>query len=207
MTYTINLSLIPLSVYLDMLQSQPLLPSRQALLIDLDARFAAIARQSVATLADLRKHLSTPIKLAAFAQATGVDGEWLNLLRREMGSLESKPLPLSSFPWVGEVLLASLDAEGIHTTRDYFESKRFGTDELSALCDLTRINGVGSAAARTFREAGFAMAQAIADATAADLLMQMTAVNDAKGYYRAKLGEKDMQYCIDYARLLVAYAK
>ena len=207
MTYTINLSLIPLSVYLDMLQSQPLLPSRQALLIDLDARFAAIARQSVATLADLRKHLSTPIKLAAFAQATGVDGEWLNLLRREMGSLESKPLPLSSFPWVGEVLLASLDAEGIHTTRDYFESKRFGTDELSALCDLTRINGVGSAAARTFREAGFATAQAIADATAADLLMQMTAVNDAKGYYRAKLGEKDMQYCIDYARLLVAYAK
>lgn len=207
MSYAINLALIPLAAYLALLKTQPLLPSRQPLLLSLDARFTAIARQSVATVADLKQRLATPAKLAAFAQATGIDGEWLNLLRRELGSLEAKPLPLPSFPWVGEALLATLAAEGIHTTRDYFDSARFGEGELSALCDLTRINGVGPAAARAFREAGFATAQAVAGATDADLLARVTAVNEAKGYYRAKLGEKDMQFCIDCARLLVTYAQ
>ena len=75
MPYAINLSLIPLSAYLALLHTQPLLPGRRALLVDLDARFAAIARQSVATVADLWQRLSTPAKLAAFAQATGIDGE------------------------------------------------------------------------------------------------------------------------------------
>ena len=204
MPYAIDLSQLPLAAYLAVLKAQTLLPSRRPLITDIDARFAAIARHDVRTLAQLRQRLATPAKLAAFAQASSIDGAWLTLLRREMGTLDVKPLPLAGFAWVGTDVLASLAAEGIHTTRDYFESAHFGTGELSALCELTRINGIGPAAARAFYGAGFATANAVASASAADLLVRVTAHNEAHGYYRAKLGLKDMKFCIDYARLLAA---
>ncbi len=39
-----------------------------------------------------------------------------------------------------------------------------------------------------------------------DMLARISAVNAQKGFYKANLGEKDMQFCIDYAQLLVTYS-
>ena len=43
------------------------------------------------------------------------------LLKREIGSLEQKPVPLTAFPGLDETLLDDLRAQGIVSSRDGFE--------------------------------------------------------------------------------------
>lgn len=205
MGYTLPLEQIPLDDYAKLLRRQNLLPGRRMLQEQLDERFALLASSGIANLASLSAALATPVKLAALAAKVGIPEEYLTLLRRELGSLAQKPVPLSDFPGCDEVQIRSLANAGIRNSRDYWEQCKKHGDELSALCDLVRINGVGAVAARAFYEAGFMDVASVAQAKAAEMLTRVNAVNAERGYYKAKLGEKDMQFCIDYAKLLLLY--
>jgi hypothetical protein len=66
-----------------------------------------------------------------------------------------------------------------------------------------RINGIGAIAARTLYEGGYRNIVEIAHAKAAQLLESMNSVNVNNQYYKAKLGEKDMQFIIDAANILL----
>jgi hypothetical protein len=138
--------------------------------------------------------------------ASGISEEYLVILKREIGSLEQKPVPLSGFPGIDRSLLAKLGVVGLKTSKDYWESKQDFSDELFCLCDLVRINGVGPIAARAFYEAGYLSVSDVAASDAAVMLEKVSAVNEAQHYYKAKLGLKDMQFCIDFALLLNQYA-
>ena len=59
---------------------------------------------------------------------------------------------------------------------------------------------------RAFFEAGYRSAAAIAAGKAEEMLQRLNAVNEQEHYYQAKLGIKDMQFCIDSAKLLMQYA-
>ena len=205
MGYTLPLEQIPLDDYRQLLRQQNLLPGRRILLEQLDARFSLFADLGFATVAQLKAGLATPQKLAALAAKTGIPEEYLVILRRELGSLTQNPVSLAEFPGCDPALIASLAASGIRSSQALWEHGNETSAELFALCDLVRINGVGAVAARAFCEAGFDSVGAVACASAADMLARVSAVNVEKGYYKAKLGEKDMQFCIDYAKLLETY--
>ena len=205
MGYTLPLEQISLNDYRQLLRQQNLLPGRRILQEQLDERFALLASSGLTNLAQLSAVLATPVKLASLVAKTGIPEEYLTILRRELGSLAQKPVPLSDFPGCNEVQIRELANAGIRNSRDYWERCRKPGEPLSALCDLVRINGVGAVAARAFYEAGFGYVAAVAQANAADMLSRVNTVNAEKGYYKAKLGEKDMQFCIDYAKLLLLY--
>ena len=205
MGYTLPLEQISLSDYRQLLRQQNLLPGRRMLLEQLDERFALLASSGIANLAQLSAALATPVKLASLAAKVGIPEDNLVILRRELGSLAQKPVPLCDFPGCDEEQIRELASADIRTSRDYWEQRRKPEDTLSSLCDLVRINGVGAVAARTFYEAGFRDVVAVAQANAADMLTRVNTVNAEKGYYKAKLGEKAMQFCIDYAKLLLLY--
>ena len=205
MRYTLDLNRIPLADYQTLLANQNLLPGRRLLHDGIDRHFQALSAEQIETIAQLKQRLSAPQKLAALAAATGISEEYLLLLKREIGSLEQKPVPLSAFPGLDESLLDDLRAQGIVSSKDGFERGE-ATSELFCLCDLARINGVGGVAARAFYEAGY---RSVADVAAADpkeMLARVSAVNAEHGYYKAKLGEKDMQFCIDFARLIERFS-
>ena len=206
MGYCLDLSLISIEEYKNLLKHQNLLPGRRILWEEIDTRFAAIAAQGIANLAQLSKRLSSAQKCTDFAAATGIADEYITILRRELGSMEQKPVPLSAFPGLDAQVVSALAKEGILHSRDYFERGAAVDQELLSLCDLVRINGVGAVAARAFYEAGYRSASDVAAAKAAELLSQVTAINNANGYYKAKLGENDMQFCIDFAKLLMQYS-
>ncbi|CEO89912.1 MAG: hypothetical protein ACOX7N_10475 [Lawsonibacter sp.] len=42
----------------------------------------------------------------------------------------------------------------------------------------------------------------VANTTAEEMLERVSNVNDIKHYYKTKLGTKDMQFCIDFARII-----
>ena len=98
MRYTLDLSRIPLADYQTLLANQNLLPGRRLLHDGIDRHFQALSAEQIETLAQLKQRLSAPQKLAALAAATGISEEYLVLLKREIGSLEQKPIPLSAFP-------------------------------------------------------------------------------------------------------------
>ena len=206
MRYCLNLSRIGLLEYRDLLKAQNLLPGRRMLLDDIDRNFASLLAQGIETLEHLRQRLATPPKLAALSAASGISEGYLKLLKRESGSFEQAPVPLASFPGLDAALLASLRQVGIINSRDYFERGADQTGELYHLCDLVRINGVGALAAKAFYDAGFTTVHDVANAEAADMLRRVTRVNAEQQYYKANLGEKDMQFCIDFARLFMRYS-
>ncbi len=205
MPYNMDLAKISILEYKETLKRQTLLPGRRILHDNIDTNFERMAQYGVRTVAELKKNLSTPKKLSVFSKGTDIENDYLTILKRELGSMEQKPVPLADFPGVDENLIAKLNDSGIKTSKDYYEQAGIKDDELSALCDLVRINGVGAVAARMFIEGGYGSVEAVASANAVAMLASITAINEEKQYYKAKLGEKDMQFCIDFAKLLIRY--
>ena len=205
MGYTLPLEQITLADYQTLLQQQTLLPGRRILLEQLEARFALLQNLGLSNVAQLAAALSTPSKLSALAEKTGIPEEYLTILRRELGSLTQKPVPLCDFPACDPARIQVLADSGIRSSKEYWEQREDLADELFALSDLVRINGVGAVAARAFYEAGYCSVFTVAKAVAVDMLTRVSEVNAKKGYYKANLGEKDMQFCIDFAQLLEKY--
>lgn len=206
MKYNPNLESLSVQEYKVLLKRQNLLPGRRILWQDIDKNFAVFESRGIKTVAQLKKNLSTPVKIADFATGRDISEDYLVILKREIGSLEQKPVPLSSFPGVDPLFVAKLSDAGLKTSKEYWEQKPDASDELFCLCDLVRINGVGPVAAKAFYEAGYRSVSDVAAADAALILNKVSAVNEARHYYKAKLGLKDMQFCIDFAVLLGKYA-
>lgn len=217
MLYEIDLNRISLDDYLAMLKGENLLPGRRILLEQIDDRFRRMTGAGADTLNALKRRLATPEKLALFSAETGIPGEYLTILKRQMGSLLTNPVPLPDFPGVSPEALEKLRSAGLRTNRDYLMLCRergeaagegIGLDPEQAraflcLCELVQINGVGPAAARALYDAGCRSVGDVASAKADKLLKDMSAANAAGGYYKASLGEKDMQFVIDRAAMLI----
>ena len=202
MKYNLDLECLSLEEYKILLTQQNLLPGRRLLWENIDNNYASFEKRNIRTVGQLKKSLSTPLKIAALSSESGIAEDYLVILKREIGSLDQKPVPLSAFPGIDSSLLAKLGGTGLKTSKDYWEQKQNTSDELFCLCDLVRINGVGPVAARAFYEAGYQSAHEVAAASAEAMLEKISAVNEANQYYKAKLGMKDMQFCIDFALLL-----
>ena len=203
MKYNLDLGSLSVQDYKQLLKQQNLLPGRKMLLHDIDQHFTLFENYGIHTLSQLRKCLSTPQKVASFSADSGISEDYLTVLRREMGSLEQKPVAIANFPGIDTALIFELNGAGIKTSKDYFESNQATSDELFCLCDLVRINGIGPVAAKAFYEAGYKSVSDVAGANAVVMLEKVTEVNEIKRYYKAKLGIKDTQFCIDFALLLL----
>ena len=171
MGYNIDLKQIPILRYMEMLKNQNLLPGRRILLENLEENFRSMANIGIHNLAELKKDLSSAQRLSTFAEKTGIPENYLTILKREMGSLEQKPVTISDFPGVSADTIAILLSKSVKTSKDVFGlainpdnistvSREMGItadelQEINSLCNLVRINGIGSAAARTIYEGGY----------------------------------------------------
>ena len=129
-------------------------------------------------------------------------------------------MPLANFPGIHADALARLQKAGVKTSRDFYDLFKASPDEaarktgispkeakeLFHLCSLARINGVGAAAAKAFLAAGYPSVYQVAEANAAEMLKKVSSVNSQNHYYNANLGEKDMQFCIDFAKILLKFS-
>lgn len=219
MGYSVDLNRIPILRYMEILKKQNLLPGRKILLENLEENFHKMAAAGIHNLAELKNNISSAQRLFAFASKTGVPENYLTILKREMGSLEQKPVPISDFPGISANTVSILLNKSIRTSKDVYDlainpnnisivSREMGVEanelqEINSLCNLVRINGIGAIAARTIYEGGYKSVAEIAHAKATKLLESMNAVNMNKQYYKAKLGEKDMQFAIDAANIIL----
>lgn len=217
--YTIDPSLLSLEEFRELTAGKSMLPGRIMLQEKIRERFHLLKLSGVHTLGDLLQVLASNSKIERFALQSGLPTAYLVLLKREAGSYLARPFPLADFPGIPFEYVELLKSRGIRNTRDFFEQVQTGQqqkdlslytgipayrlEELYALCDLSRVTGVGGIFARVLYEAGIRSAREYAEADVPGLLKSCRAVIEKHGYQAGKLGEKDIQYGIEYAMVIV----
>ncbi|MCP4312618.1 MAG: DUF4332 domain-containing protein [Bacteroidetes bacterium] len=218
-SYTLDPEVFSLQLFYELSRSKRMIPSRISLKEGIESYFEALEARGIENLRQLISALGNKEKIAAMAREAGIPESYLVLLKREAGSYLSKPFTLSEFPGIPLEYTEVLKSRGIRNTRDFFErvqspeqrkvvSGQIGIPdsrlrELYCLCDLSRITGVGGFYARIIYHAGIRSVREFAmtdPATHNKLYME---VLDKYNYPVKSLGEEDLQYCINYATLLV----
>lgn len=203
MEYNLDTEALTILSYRDILKKQNLLPGRRILHQNIDENFDILQRLGINNVSQLIKKLSSSFKISMLAKDSGIDEHYLIILKREISSLEQKPVLLSMFPGVDSSIVKRLNDNGIKNSKQYWQNMQATKDELFCLCDLVRINGIGPVAARAFYEAGYRSVLDIKEADAMTMLEQISIVNAEHHFYKTNLGLKDMQFCIDFARFIM----
>lgn len=216
MAYHIDAENVDLDDLQKRIEATDLVPSRVSLLEKLGLRMQALEQQGITTLACLRKELKNSKRLEAVAKATGIELQYLTLLRREIESYFPKPFTLKSFNWLPRSELAKFERNGICDTAALYEAshsrqkrialaKSTGIEgaivETSAqMADLTRVQWVSPTAARMLVEAGWKSSAELAKADANELCEALERVNAGDRFFKGKIGLRDIKRLIHAAR-------
>ena len=215
MAYHIDADEINLDDLRKRIEATDLVPSRTPLLDELKSKLDTLKRYGANSLADLRSEMKTPVKVDSLARATGIDREYLVLLRREIESYFPKPIFLKAFDWLPREEIEKLESDGIKKTSHFFESfidiksrkdikslsKTKGEvfHQLSALCDLTRMQWTSPLAARMLLDAGYSSVRMVAKADPQALYDAFCKTNKGDKYFKGTIGLRDVKRLIQSA--------
>lgn len=200
-----------------MLQTKELLPGRKMLLEQLDEHFAILGKYNITNLSELLCALNLKNKLTAFSRMSGINLNYLTLLRREAQSYIARPVPLHEMPVTNGEMVERLYNMQIKNSKHLFLKayKRkdrghlslngnFNYAELNTLvhlCDLIRITGVGPIFARILFDAGIHSLSAF---IGTDKILLSKTINEGMESFKVtgKISPRDIEYCLDYALYL-----
>ena len=218
--YSIDPAMIGLEEFRKLTAGRRMLPGRMTLQEDMEERFDVLKGSGIENLEDLFRLLGSKPKIDNFSAQTGLSADYLVLLKREAGSYLARPFPLSNFPGIPYEYVEILKSRGIKNTKDLFEQVQtdqqqarlaestgipvYRLKELFTLCDLSRITGVGGIFARVVYEAGIRSTVEFAQTELSTQLSSYRAVIEKYRYAAGKLGEEDISYGINYAKVIVA---
>lgn len=194
------------------LETTDLIPSHQPLLERIGSRFTLLEQAGCKSVRELRARLKTQKTVALFAKDSGVDTDYLTLLRRVVEGIFPKPQPLTAFDWLDTSTLAKLEKISINNTEQLHLAARSGLAELVertglqakdlseaiALSNLSRVQWVSPTFARMLVMAGFDSATKVANANPDELCNAIAAANKDAQLYKGKVGLRDIK------RLVVA---
>lgn len=211
-TYYRDLQDISLADYSRELEQTEMIPSRRVLKEDIPGRMRCLQDHGILNLQDLLVATKTPDKLASLSKMTGLPEEYLVILKREIGSIQPKPVDLEDFPSLSADDITKLKGLGIRNTKQLFEvvkteshRKELGIKagipagrilELTRLADVSRIKWVGANFARLLVDSGYDTAEKVAGADYRQLYAAVNAVNEKKKYFGGKFGLNDMKLCV-----------
>jgi len=217
--FTLDPYRISMERFYKLTASKHLIPSRVMLLEMIEERFGILKNLGVGNLGELLKILKSKQRLQAFASKSEIPPSYLVLLKREAGSYLARPFPLSDFPGIPYEYVEVLKSKGIRHTREFFESAQtreqqqglshhtgipmVRLQELFALSDLSRITGIGGVFARIVYEAGVKSVEQFALTRAVDQYEKYMAIIRMHKYPAGHFDEEDIQYCIDYAKVIL----
>jgi len=198
--------------------SGDLLPSRKLLGEAVEERFAILEQMGLHHVQDVIDELSTPKKIKAFSQASGLSEDYLILLRRQANSYIPNPIALKDIPGVDPAHTQVLAALGLRDTRQLFARvcSRAGRAalqaesglpaeallELTRLADVSRAGWVGPVFARLLLEADADSIESLVASQPAELFERLMAANQRLQLTKALFTPKDVAACIAYAREL-----
>jgi len=216
MTYHMEANSISLDQLRERIEATDLVPSRAALTDGIGEKMNALQEQGITTLACLRDELKNARRLTAVSEKTGIDSQYLILLRREIQGYFPKPVALREFDWLPKDEIVKLEQRGIGDTAVLYEMtvspqkraelvKSTGVDSaaleaLARLANLMRVQWVSPTFARMLIAAGYESADQVAAADADDLCKALARVNAGSRFFKGKIGLRDTKRLIQAAR-------
>jgi hypothetical protein len=218
MAYHIDAQTVSLEDLGKRIEASDLVPSRSSLLDGIKVKLDALEQQGITTLACLRSELKNTNRLEAVSNQTGIDKQYLVLLRREIESYFPKPIALKDFDWLPKEEIAKLEENGMRDTARLYKAASSiksrtelveSTDvdvaileALVQLADLARVQWVSPKFARMLVEAGYDSASKVAAADAEDLCEALEVVNEGDKFFKGKIGLRDIKRLVRAASYL-----
>jgi hypothetical protein len=213
MGYYIELSEITLDELQNDLKSSDLLPSQQILKVDIDKIFEKIKNQKNNNLAELQTALKTKKSMETFSSQSSLSIEYLTILRRLINSYHPEPRDIKDFSCLNEKIKTGLRELGIFTTVNLYdwiknenERKKLKSnldiaDEeillLTKLTDLSRLRYVNQTFAELLINSDYDTVDKIKKADYEKLYDNLIKINSEKGYFKGKIGLKDMKFFVN----------
>lgn len=196
-SYMPDLSKITLDEYKKELKTGRLLPSRQPLLEDIDEKFNILKKEGYSNLADLKKGLDNKKKFDEMVKKTGLSGDYLKILKREVGNVLPVPIKFSEIPNISEKIIKKLTDLNITNTevlfpyivdnqsrKEFLKKSGLNDDEvmwLTKIVDVSRIKWVGPKLAKLIVDTKFDTVEKLALAKPIEVL---AAFNEAKRIHK-----------------------
>ncbi|TFG48587.1 MAG: DUF4332 domain-containing protein [Anaerolineales bacterium] len=196
------------------LLNRDLIPSQIPLKEGLEEKFRNLDEAGLDTLQELILALKNKKKLKELALTTGIDENYLTLLRREANSYLPNPVSLEKFSGFLEGDVKQLAALGIKNSRQLFESIESDADldslaretdirrdtlaTLWGLSDLVRAYGVGPVFARILYDTGIQSIRIFRSSTPRQII----------GLYQEKTNQKadftisDLAFSLEIVKVL-----
>jgi hypothetical protein len=209
MAYYIDAEQVSLDSLRKRIEETDLVPSRASLLDEIQAKFKALEQEGITTLARLRNEIKNAKRLEAVSNTTGIDRQYLTLLRREIEGYFPKPAALKDLDWLPEGEIAKLEENGIRDAAALYQAassaksrtelaESTGVDvavleALVRLADLTRVQWVSPTTARMLVEAACDSASKLAAADAEELCEALVRVNEGGRFFKGKIGLRDIK--------------
>lgn len=195
------------------LQNSDLIPSQQPLLEDLEINLVALRTVGIGSLADLRAALESKASLSALAAQSGIDPNYLALLKRAISGFFPKPRTLADVDWLRSDIVSRLKTARITNTQKLFDAAAGGVAplasrlrvdrselrELIAISDLCRIQWVSLKYARALLATGHRGAADVAKADPEELVQAIADANQDDKFYRGKVGLRDVRRLVAVA--------
>lgn len=215
MAYHIDAATISLDDLRERIEATDLVPSRASLTDNIREKMNVLEKQGILTLASLLDELKNSKRLAAVSQKTGIDSQYLILLRREIQGYFPKPVALKIFDWLPKEEVVKLEQNEIGDTFTLYEmasstkkrsalAKATGINSdtletLAQLADLMRVQWVSPTFARMLIVAGYDSANKVAAANANDLCEALATINAGDRFFKGKIGLRDTKRLIQAA--------
>lgn len=215
MSYYIDSSKVSLDDLQKRIETTDLVPSRASLLDGIDLKFKILKQRGFKTLADLRQEIKNARNIPSFSKKTGIDTNYLTLLRREIEGYFPKALPINSFDWFDKKDILKLESSDYNNTALLYEVliypqnkqeiiNTLGIDTqfletIFILIDLTRIQWISPIVARMLVSAGYKNPEMVSNADAEKLCNELEGVNTNNKYFKGKIGLRDVKRIIKAA--------
>ncbi len=173
------------------LEATNLIPIQLPLMVSIADKMNTLRSAEITSLADLRRALKDSDSITPFSKKSGIDAEYLKLLRRTVNGFFPKPRSLKEIDWLDQGVVSRVKKAGIANTRQLFDAvssgitdlaKDVGVDikdlrEFTTISNLCRIQWVSPSFARVLAAAGTTSASGVAEADPETLYEAITKAN------------------------------
>ncbi len=196
-----------------------LVPSIEPIKNSIEEKMNIIKNKGIENLSELRKIIKNKDKMVAFAKEVGIEDNYMILLRREIEGWIPKKNNLNEFKTISRKTVEVLEKMNIKTTDKIFDLwqikkekekiiKEFKNEvnELEIvvqMSDLTRVRWVSPVVAQILFELGYENPKKISETNAEKLYRDFDRLNIEKGYFKGKIGLRDINRVISEAKFVI----
>lgn len=219
MSYHVDLNEFSMDNYENELREADLLPSRRILKEKLAQNFKVLKHNGINNLSELVKTLRTKNDIQKFSENTGIDRNYLEILKRQTKIYTPTPIKLKEIPELDKKIVSNLEQLGIKNTKQLWEKSLTKKareklaeaghcplseiDEIAKLSDLARAGWVGPIFARMLYETGYDTIKKLTSANAQKLFDKLMEVNTQNKYTRVNnITVNDMATTINASKVL-----